>query len=217
LLKEERADAQHSLPVQGEETKKRILQAAAEIFAGKSFHEATITEITTRAGVAKGTLYWYFSGKEALFIAMMEEVFSTLLQRGIKIKDDPDLSTGEKFHRIILEYLRVFGNSLVGKVILNNIRELSMEIHYKLQEWSREFYRLNQALFEKGVTEGLVRADWDSRQIASAFTGMVMEFGKAHMLGENYSSLEETAGFIYHLLFEGIGVPEKTPTDPGKQ
>ncbi len=71
MLKEERADAQHSLPVQGEETKKRILQAAAEIFAGKSFHEATITEITTRAGVAKGTLYWYSSGKEALFIAMM--------------------------------------------------------------------------------------------------------------------------------------------------
>jgi len=209
LLKNEGVQARQCQPVQGEETKQRILQAAAEVFAGKSFHEATITEITTRAGVAKGTLYWYFSGKEALFIAMMEEIFSTLLQRGMKIKDDPVLSTGEKFHRIILEYLRVFGNSLVGKVFLNNIREFSLEVHHKLQKWGREFYRLNQALFEKGVAEGLVRADWDSRQIASAFTGMVMEFGKMHMLGEICSSLEETADFIYHLLFEGIGAPEK--------
>ena len=54
-------------PVQAEETKKRILQAAAEVFAEKSFHAATISEITNRAGVAKGTLYWYFPGKEELY------------------------------------------------------------------------------------------------------------------------------------------------------
>ncbi|NLY88943.1 MAG: TetR/AcrR family transcriptional regulator [Firmicutes bacterium] len=196
-------------PVQGEETKERILQAAAEVFAEKSFHAATISEITNRAGVAKGTLYWYFPGKEGLFIGMMEEVFSTLLQRVMKIKDDPDLSTSEKFHRIILEYLRVFGGSRLGKVILNNIREFTMEFHYKLQQWNKEFYRLNRALFEKGVAEGLVRTDWDIRQMATALAGIVIEFGKVHMLGESRYSLEESADFIYSLLFEGIGVDEK--------
>lgn len=199
---------QNHRPVQGEETKERILQAAAEVFAEKGFHAATISEITERAGVAKGTLYWYFPGKERLFIGMMEEVFSTLLQHGMKIKDDPGLSTGEKFHRIILEYLQVFGGSLVGKVILNNMREFSIEFHNMLREWSRRFFCLNLALFKKGATEGLVRADWDSRQIATAFTGMVMEFGKMHMLGESSHSLEESADFIYNLLFKGIGVPE---------
>jgi AcrR family transcriptional regulator len=196
-------------PVQAEETKKRILQAAAEVFAEKSFHAATISEITNRAGVAKGTLYWYFPGKEELFIGMMEEIFSTLLQHVVKIKDDPDLSTGEKFHRVILEYLRVFGGSRLGKVVLNNIREFTMEFHYKLQQWNKEFYRLNRALFEKGVAEGLVRADWDSRQMATAFAGIVIEFGKVHMLGENCCSLEESADFIYDLLFKGLGVPGK--------
>jgi TetR/AcrR family fatty acid metabolism transcriptional regulator len=215
LLKEEGTRTQHGQPVQGEETKERLLQAAAEVFAEKSFHAATISEITKRAGVAKGTLYWYFPGKEALFIGLMEEVFSTLLQRGMKIKDDPQLSTGEKFHWIILEYLRVFGDSHLGKVILNNIREFTTEFHYKLQQWGKEFYRLNRVLFEKGVTEGLVRSDWDSRQIATAFAGIVMEFGKMHMLGENYSPLEETADFICHLLFEGIGAREKA-CKPGR-
>lgn len=196
-------------PVQGEETKKRILQAATEVFAEKSFHAATITEITERAGVAKGTLYWYFSGKEALFVGMMEEAFSTLLQRWIKIMEDPDLSTGDRFQRIIREYLQVFGDSYLGKVVLSNIREFTMEFHYKLQQWTKEFYRLNRALFERGVTEGLVRADWDSRQIATAFAGIVMEFGKSHMLGEDHYSLEETADFIYRFLFQGIGARAK--------
>ena len=126
------------------------------------------------------------------------------------------MSTGEKFHRVILEYLRVFGGSRLGKVVLNNIREFTMEFHYKLQQWNKEFYRLNRALFEKGVAEGLVRADWDSRQMATAFAGIVIEFGKVHMLGENCCSLEESADFIYDLLFKGLGVPWKSTVAPGK-
>src|SRR5690606_40156657 len=95
-------------PVQSEETKQKILRAAKEIFSEKSYHTATVTEITERAGVAKGTLYWYFPGKAQLFIGMMEDVFLSLFAQVEKTKDDPDLATEERIRKIIGEYLRVF-------------------------------------------------------------------------------------------------------------
>jgi len=48
-------------------TKEKILDAALEVFSEKGFHPATVDEIADRAGVGKGTLYRYFSNKEALF------------------------------------------------------------------------------------------------------------------------------------------------------
>ena len=55
-------------PVQAEETKKRILQAAAEVFAEKSFHSATISEITNR-GVWPRVLYIGISQEKKSFLS----------------------------------------------------------------------------------------------------------------------------------------------------
>ena len=46
---------------------REILRAAAEVFATKGFHEATIQEIAKHAEFSAGSLYNYFENKEALF------------------------------------------------------------------------------------------------------------------------------------------------------
>lgn len=49
-----------------------LLSAARSVFAKKGYEEATIAEIVSRAGVAQGTFYLYFPGKEALAGAFAE-------------------------------------------------------------------------------------------------------------------------------------------------
>ena len=44
----------------------KILEAATEIFSTKDYHEATVEEIAKKAGVGKGTIYQYFSSKQAI-------------------------------------------------------------------------------------------------------------------------------------------------------
>src|SRR5258708_1732356 len=44
----------------------RILESAAKIFALKGYSETTLAEIATEAGTFAGSLYYYFSSKEAL-------------------------------------------------------------------------------------------------------------------------------------------------------
>ena len=64
-------------PGQGERSRRRILDAAEQVFAALGFHAASIVKITEAAGVAQGTFYIYFESKQAIF----EEVLLDLNHR----------------------------------------------------------------------------------------------------------------------------------------
>lgn len=52
-------------------TKRRILEAAAGVFAEHGYASASMAEILSAAGVTKGALYFHFPGKEALAKAVV--------------------------------------------------------------------------------------------------------------------------------------------------
>src|SRR3954454_13035988 len=60
-----------------------LLAAARSVFAKKGYEDATVSEIVGRAGVAQGTFYLYFPGKESLagaFAEMVSERFAELAE-----------------------------------------------------------------------------------------------------------------------------------------
>ena len=52
-----------------EATRLRILTSALELFHERGFEAATMRDIATRAGVATGAAYYYFSSKDAIVLA----------------------------------------------------------------------------------------------------------------------------------------------------
>ena len=60
----------------GRRTLRQLLDAAAEEFGEKGFHEASISQITQRAGVAIGSFYTYFDSKEEVFTALVRDLSS---------------------------------------------------------------------------------------------------------------------------------------------
>lgn len=48
-----------------------IMFAAKKVFARNGFHATTISQIATEAGLAYGSVYWYFESKDELFHALM--------------------------------------------------------------------------------------------------------------------------------------------------
>jgi AcrR family transcriptional regulator len=74
--------------------KKRIMQAAEQLFRTRQFHEITLDEVARVADVGKGTIYLYFSDKEDLFfqtaVAGFDEMCELLRQNatsGITFRD----------------------------------------------------------------------------------------------------------------------------------
>jgi AcrR family transcriptional regulator len=54
-------------------TRTRLLDAAASVFAEKGFAGATVDQIAGRAGHTVGALYSNFSGKDELFLTLIED------------------------------------------------------------------------------------------------------------------------------------------------
>src|SRR6266516_2286853 len=55
---------------QRKEREELILQAAEEVFQEKGYYETSMDEIAARVGIAKGTIYTHFPGKEELVVAI---------------------------------------------------------------------------------------------------------------------------------------------------
>lgn len=55
----------------GERTRLHLLEVGERVFGEKGYHDASVSEITTEAGVANGTFYVYFPSKHDLLVELV--------------------------------------------------------------------------------------------------------------------------------------------------
>lgn len=75
-----------------ESTREALVDSAVELFTRRGYAGTSLDEIARRARVTKGALYHHFSGKQALFEAVFEEVegsCATRVRDAVKGIDDP--------------------------------------------------------------------------------------------------------------------------------
>ena len=60
-------------------SKERILQCAASEFLQKGWAKSSMREVAKLAGLTTGSLYFHFKNKEALFDALVKDVYDSLL------------------------------------------------------------------------------------------------------------------------------------------
>ncbi|HEX6752531.1 MAG TPA: helix-turn-helix domain-containing protein [Solirubrobacterales bacterium] len=86
----------------GRDSRSRLIDAAAVVFAERGFRSATVDDVVAAAGLSKGTFYWNFSSKEDLFLTLLEERVDRPVQRLMELTRDapadrataPDVSRG---------------------------------------------------------------------------------------------------------------------------
>src|SRR5438034_6452619 len=64
----------------GTTKRERILRAAIDVFAQNGYFNSKVSEIAKAAGVADGTIYLYFDGKEDVLITIFREHTRSYLQ-----------------------------------------------------------------------------------------------------------------------------------------
>jgi TetR/AcrR family transcriptional regulator len=61
-----------------EELAEKLFHASFALFGEKGFERTTMDEVAARSGVARATLYYYFRGKDDLFVFLLERGVSML-------------------------------------------------------------------------------------------------------------------------------------------
>jgi len=127
----------------------RILRIAAEVFADKGYHQASIRDISRATGVSLSGLYYYVESKEELLFRIQEHSFGTLLEnldRLLAGVEDPH----RRLRLLIENHLRFFvANMKEMKVLSHEAESLSGEARQKVDAMKREYARILTGILEE--------------------------------------------------------------------
>lgn len=113
-------------PEQKAARREALLEAAAHCFMSNGDRLPSAAEVARAAGVAKGTVYLYFSTKEAMFLGVLGHQFTTLLERIRSLK--PPAPLAEQLGRCIGEYVESEPSFLPLSASLQSVLEQNLDI-----------------------------------------------------------------------------------------
>ncbi len=185
--------------------RKKIIDSASNLFSRNSYHEVMMEDVAKMSGIAKGTVYTYFSSKEELYFSIMRlrmEKLTTSLKE--KIKDET--SRVDSLHSFVI-HLYMFMMKyrdfflMYRKESLNAENELCSE----LVALEKELKSLLAGIIESGKSENLFR-NIETDFAVDIILGSV--YGTIHRGIENNSpeekliiEREKVFDFIMHGLF----------------
>jgi AcrR family transcriptional regulator len=188
------------------DTRRRILDAAIRVFAQKGYHDARTDEIVEASGTSKGSLYFHFSSKQKIFLALVDEFAGRLaanLEEAIAGEDD-GIQRVDAALRVCLE---TFGRYRpLAKIFLIQAAGLGTRFEEKRMEIHSQFARVIQEHLDKAVADGDI-PPLDTEVAALAWMGALNELVTCWVLTGNPTP-GRTLTTLRTMLLRSIGVPE---------
>ena len=153
-----------------QETRGRLLEAAAREFAQRGLERANIDAISLAAGYAKGTIYNYFSSKEELFLAVVEEACA---QATASASASPEASARERVRATLAAFCAWAGaNEGFARVLVRECLMGTPELHARIAQAEEPLLAEIRAILEEGLSRGELRDDVPPELLALAIAGL---------------------------------------------
>lgn len=155
---------------QANQTKKRIIDSAKELFVENGYYNVTVDDIIKKANSSKGGFYTHFKTKEELIINMVPMVDQayTIFSKSNKEYE----STIEKISSFISYVFELMENDIglefISAIYSSQIKDLTSQRF--LTETDRVYYQVFSGLIEEGQKKGEITTDISANDIISIFT-----------------------------------------------
>lgn len=90
----------------------QILDAFYNLMIDEDISHISVSEIARHAGIAKGSIYYYFSSKDEILDALIKRTYASALELAKEMIDRTDLTIYEKLTRITFECVDATRNFL---------------------------------------------------------------------------------------------------------
>ncbi len=153
------------------QTRGRLLEAAKRVFSEKGYHEAQISHIINRAGVARGTFYLYFRSKEEIFKELLKEVVEELKKRikVINLSEDPLEQITENIARVLDFTLE---ERELARIVLQ--RNSDPNLFFVIDKFFEDILEMIKGSLNKGILIGVIRP-CNTELMARVILGAVKE------------------------------------------
>lgn len=195
--------------IQAAETKRKIYEAARELFMEKNVDDVSVDSIVEKAGVSKGSFYVHYESKAALLYILIKDYVGEIdMDYKTYLKSiSPDKSTSE----IIFLLTEKIADILVNKIGHNNMKWLYESLFSSsissepTMSYNRELYKMFDEVLSDGIRKGEIRSDIPSTILANhlvlAIRGITFEWCIRY---PDYNLREECIKHM-DILLRGIG------------
>ena len=188
----------------GTSKRERILRAAVDVFARNGYFNAKVSEIAKAAGVADGTIYLYFDGKEDLLVTIFREHTRNYLQsleRELANVRQPE----DRIRVAIRHHLETLGRDRALAVVSQVELRHSLKFMSLLsQQEVADYLNIIRKIIESGQQEGVFRRTVHPQLVAKAVFGVLDEMVTSWMLSEKEYNLGDSAEQVADLLLTGL-------------
>jgi TetR/AcrR family fatty acid metabolism transcriptional regulator len=181
-----------------------LLRAAIETFAARGFFNAQVADVARTAGVAAGTVYLYFRGKDDLLISIFERTMKEAIADGRRSVDaltDPV----ERLREIARLHLGRLGRDRALAVVFQvELRQSTKFMERFSSTQLREYLGIIRSVIADGQSRGVFRGAISPTLAAKLFFGALDEMATNWILSRRKYTLASEAEAIVELFVGGL-------------
>lgn len=189
-------------------TRDRLLRSAKIAFAQRGYHGARVSDIVREAGVAQGTFYLHFAGKDDAFRQLIEGFFEALLDDALGNSPPQEVSSAAEIAAQIRgvwrgALRRYHADTTLARLILREARCLDPEFADLIQQYYR---RAADALVAYGRHPAVLPslAEVDLEVAAWAILGMFESVAYQKIVLEGRHDVDQLADELLEIELHGL-------------
>lgn len=135
-----------------------ILDSMEQLMADESYADITVDSIAKKAGIGKGSIYYYFSSKDEILYSVIERSYRRAIHDYFEnIKQDKNLSAVEKLKQLFHSMIKKdYGGNEKNLLVTLHLNE-DMYLHHKMRCVAiQEIAPITAELISQGIAEGTV-------------------------------------------------------------
>ena len=185
------------------ETRARILDAAAEVFATKGYYRAAVDDIVQASQTSKGSFYHFFPSKEGIFLALVDKLHAQLLSR-VEAAIERERGALRKVDTALRAVVDLFAtHRRLARILLIEAAGLGHAFNEKLFSLHAQFAALIKRHLERAIEEGAIPPQ-NAELAAYAWLGAINEIVLRWLYTGEPENLEDVLPPLRALLLSSI-------------
>lgn len=188
--------------------RQRILDAGMAVFARAGYRDAAVDDIAAEAETSKGGVYFHFPNKQAIFLALLNQMGNLLIHRvedAMRGVDDP-VARGDA---ALLTVLRTFaGHRALARLFLVEAMGAGRELNAAMMELRARCAALISRHLDDAVVQGVI-PPLDTDLAGAVWFGALYEVATRWVLTGNPANLEDAFPTLRAMLARSVGLPPR--------
>ncbi|MBQ2407747.1 MAG: TetR/AcrR family transcriptional regulator [Lachnospiraceae bacterium] len=189
----------------------KILDALQQLLEEKKIQSISVSEIAQKAGIGKGSIYYYFPSKDAILDALIQRNYEKPLQTAKNLASQTDISPFARM-AIIFQACRNSSAAFVNNqrdTVVSTVQEQAFIRQKYINHLISELKPVLTEIIKQAIENGEVNFEYPAALAEIVLVVLAVKLDNSFIPSTPEES-EETIKGLISLLEKGTGIPSGT-------